>query len=589
MPFITIEAAILRSYDYVVIGGGTSGLAAAARLSENSSASVLVLEAGNANLGDPRIDIPAQFGQTLGNPKYDWSFLTVKQKNVNDREIMWSRGKGLGGSSAMNFYAWTRPPAKDIDAIEQLGNPGWNWEDFEKYSKKSETFHPPRSEVTDRYPHSVNLRHRGSTGPVQVTIAPHFYTLDILFQDTMRNMGLRAVQDAYGGDINGSWMATSNLDPQTWTRCSSVAAYLMPNINRSNLYVLTQALVARVILGPARTGRDRTITGVEFIYGGRAYRIKVSKEVILSAGTVKSPQILELSGIGQPGVLSNLGIDVEVDLPGVGENVQDHLFNTLGPYELEGGSSHETFDLLRDPNYAAKARALHSRGQGICRNSLSSFAYFPLQQIYPSEASALVNKVEQEVDLQEKQGLLAPGQLTQLQLQTEALRDDTIPDCELVLWPGSAPGAPTTPGKAYISLGSYLNHPFSRGSIIPTILKVKPVCIDVHSGEPWSEQWSMIDLEILLQNFNFSRKMLEVEPLKSAIVCEVLPGPECQTDAQIKDAVGSCSMLPRNKQGVVDPRLKVYGTANLRVADLSIIPLHVAAHPQIADFVKDDV
>ncbi|KAH9481035.1 Dehydrogenase [Psilocybe cubensis] len=623
MPFVTAEAAVLKSYDYIVIGGGTAGLTAAVRLSENPSESVLVLEAGSANLGDPKIDIPGQFGCTLGDPKYDWRFSTVKQRHVNDREIMWSRGKGLGGSSTINFYAWTRPPAKDVDAIERLGNPGWNWDDFVKYSKKSETFRSPLPEVTDKYPHSVDLRNRGSSGPVQVTIAPHFHTLDRVFQQTMRNIGLNSQHDPYGGDINGSWMATANLDPDTWTRCSSVSAYLLPNINRGNLFVLTQALVSRVLFQPARTGQDRTISGVEFLCGGRIYRIKADREVVLCAGAVKSPQILELSGVGNPAVLANLGVKMQVALPGVGENLQEHLMNTLGPYELDPRTSHETLDLLKDPKYAANARALYSRGMGIYRNSLSSFVYFPLQKVNPRASAAVVKRAEREIDLQVRQGTLAPGQLEQLSLQVAALRDDTIPDCEIILWPGSTPGAPTTPGKRYISFGSYLNHPISRGSIhaISTDPTKSPM-IDPHHLE------SDVDLEILVQNFKFSRRIMEVEPLKSNVIREILPGPACQTDSQIRGkvdeyswngfqiminiywnaeylknnvsngghAVGTCSMLPRSKNGVVNPRLKVYGITNLRVADLSVIPIHIATHPQtiayvigekVADFLKD--
>ncbi|PPQ79176.1 hypothetical protein CVT25_002799 [Psilocybe cyanescens] len=591
MPFISVEEATHKPYDFVVIGGGTAGLAAAVRLSESPSVTVLVLEAGRANLDDPKINIPGQFGATLGDPEYDWAFFTVKQENVNNREMIWSRGKGLGGTSAMNFYAWIKPPAEDINAFEQLGNPGWNWEDFKKYSKRSETFHPPTEEATGTLAHTYNLEHRGMSGPVQVTISSYFHTLDTLFKETTVNMGLNTVQDPYGGDINGTWIASANLNPKDWTRSSSANGYLFPNIERPNLSVLTDAMVSRVILEPKEGEQDRTVSGVEFSYKGITYLVKVAKEVVLSAGAIKSPQILELSGIGQPAVIAALGVEPQINLSGVGENVQEHIFNTL-VCELDPATPHETLDLLLDPEYAVKAQALHALGQGVYTSSLTSFAYFPLHQIDFKESIAIIDKLEKVVDAQEKQGVLAPGLLEQLRLQISILRDERVPDCEVILYPGAFPGKISPElGKSYCSLGSFLNHPISRGSI------------HAQNSDPASHPKidpryfeSDTDLEILVQHFKFTRKMLETEPLKSTVLCEVLPGPKCQTDSQIKEflkkdlsstwhTVGSCSMLPRKKGGVVDPQLKVYGTKNLRIADISIIPLHINAHPQTTAYV----
>ncbi|KDR78170.1 hypothetical protein GALMADRAFT_224541 [Galerina marginata CBS 339.88] len=402
MPIVKVAEVARKNVDYVIIGGGTSGLVAAVRLSEDPSVTVLVLEAGQDNLGDPKIDVPLQLGHTFRNPQYDWAFMTTKQKNANDREILWSRGKGLGGSSAINFYVWIKPPAADIDALEKLGNPGWNWANYEKYSKKAETFHLPTTEQTDLYPHTFDLKARGTSGPVQVAIPAHVHTLDKLFQETMVNKGLKAINDPYSGDINGTWIASSTLDPRTWTRSSSATAYLVPNISRSNLKVLTGALVSRIIFDPATADRERTATAVKFIHGDAIYEVNVDKEVILCAGTINSPQILELSGIGQPEVLSRVGIDVEIDLPGVGENLQEHV-STSTIYELDPGSSHETWDLMRDPEYAAEAKALYAAGKGMQRSGLTSFSYFPLSLVNPEESRVLIDRLEAEVDAQPSQ------------------------------------------------------------------------------------------------------------------------------------------------------------------------------------------
>ncbi|KDR78171.1 hypothetical protein GALMADRAFT_155158 [Galerina marginata CBS 339.88] len=620
MPIVRIADVAQKPIDYVVIGGGTTGLVAAVRLSEDPLVTVLVLEAGEANLGDPLIDIPLQLGDTFGNPQYDWAFMTAKQKNINDREIFWARGKGLGerncmsslaplnykgGSSSTNFYAWIKPPAADVNALEKLGNPGWNWSEYEKYSKKSETFHPPKKDQTDLYPHTFDLSFRGSSGPVQVTIPDQIHTVDRLFQETMVNSGLKAINDPYGGDINGTWIASSNLDPRTWTRSSSASAYLVPNIDRPNLKVLTGALVSRIIFDLATTGKERTATAVEFIHGHENYEVNVEKEVILSAGAVNSPQILELSGIGQPEVLTRVGIDVEIDLPGVGENVQEHTA-ILTIYELDPRTPHETWDRLLDPAFAAKTKALYTAGQGMQRGGLTSFSYFPLSLTNPDKALDLINKLEEEVDAKQKG--MTPGLEEQLRLQISALRDDTIPDCEIAIIPGfflrTTSLIQPEIGKSYVTPMAIQSHPISRGSIH---VESKDPATHPKIDPKYFE--SNTDLEILVQHIKFLRTMRDVEPWKSGILREVLPGPGCDSDDDIRDfiknnfgscfhTIGSCSMLPRSKGGVVDPKLKVYDTTNLRVADISVIPLHFAAHSQatayvigekVADLIKADL
>ncbi|PPR06211.1 hypothetical protein CVT26_005470 [Gymnopilus dilepis] len=603
MPFTTVDNVIRKTFDYVVIGGGTAGLAAAVRLSEDPSVSVLVLEAGaRETFEDPNIDIPGQYGKIMGNPQYDWCFMTTKQKNANDSEQLWTRGKVLGGTSAVNFYVWSKPPAADIDAFEKLGNQGWNWQDYHKYSKKSETVHIPAKEQTDLYPHTFTAEHGGKSGPIQVTIPPHIYTIDKLFQETLTKVGLKKIDDPYGGDITGTWMAASNLNPETWTRCYAATAYLRPNIGRPNLHVLTNALVSRILFDDAKHG-NRRATSVEFLQGGAVFEVKLNKEALICAGTIKSPQILELSGIGQPDILSKIGVDVVVNLPGVGENVQEHVLVAI-PYELSSNQVHDTLDLLLNPEYAAKARELHAAGKGLFCTGITSAAFFPLSAIKSADSTSLIDALEAEVNAAARESRLAPGLEEQLRLQISALRDDSLPDCEVIVYPGLfARKVTPEPGKSYVTPTVCLNHPVSRGTIHADSKdpSSQPV-IDPHYFE------NKFDLELLVQGVKFVRSLTETEPWKSGIFREISPGPECQTDDEIKEFIkntfssvwhtcGSCSMLPRNKGGVVDPRLKVYGTTNVRVADLSIVPLHICAHTQatayvvgekVADFIKAD-
>ncbi|KAH9476794.1 GMC oxidoreductase family protein Mala s 12 [Psilocybe cubensis] len=556
MPIVKLEDVARKTFNYIVIGGGTAGLTVAARLSEEPSNSVLFLK-------------------TLGNPQYDWAFPVLDQKHANNSKHIWSRGKGLGGSSAMNFYAWIKPPAADMDAIEQLGNPGWNWSEFEKYSKRSETFLPASKEQIEvyHYPDNSITEHRGTSGPIQVAIPHGAHTLDKLFQETMINKGFKDVKDPYSGDINGTWIASSSIDPKTWTRSFAATAYLVPNLDRENLSILTGAYVSKILFDGVKSNEKLKSSGVQFIYQGETHVVHTDREVILSAGAIKSPHVLELSGIGNPKILEKVGINVNIDLPGVGENVQEH-YGCSVTYELNPDVSHETIDRFREPGYAEKAKELHTLGQGIHRTGLTSFAYFPLVDINADEAATVIKGAEEEVKDLVNGGTLRPGVEEQLKLQLSILRDNNVPD----LTP--------EPNTRYATVTAILNHPISRGTIHTE--SVDPLAypiIDPHYLE------SNTDLEVLVQHIKFIKSLANTEPWKSGIIREVYPGPNYSSDRDIREyvkehvltiwhTIGGCSMLPRSKSGVVDANLKVYGTTNLRVVDLSVIPLHIAAHTQ---------
>ncbi|KAJ7156148.1 GMC oxidoreductase [Mycena filopes] len=574
------EEVASKTFDYVIIGGGTAGLALASRLSEDPSVTVAVLEAGEANIGDPNILVPAQFGKTFTDPKYDWAFPTEKQKHSNDKEFIWSRGKGLGGSSGMNFLVWMKPPAADVDAIEKLGNPGWNWQEYMKYSQRSETFHPPAQEQMDAYPHTYDTELHGTSGPIHTTIPFHYHTVDALFQETLANKGLKTIKDPYGGDTNGTWIANANMDPRTWTRSYSTTAYFLPAHDRPNLRVLTGAVATRVLFDDAVDGQQLTATGVEFQHDGRKCQVSAGTEVILSAGAIQSPKILELSGIGRPEVLEKIGVPVKIELAGVGENVQEHTFLGVS-FELVG--SPETYDRMRDPEYKAEALKLHAQRRGPQRMGITSFAYFPLTSA-STDAPALVEGAAAEVLAS---GNVPPGLREQLDMQMSCLRDDTRVDLQLIGFPGFFTALSTPePQASYCTILAFLNHPFSRGTIhAKSANPFDPPTIDPRYFE------KDFDLEMLVQHVKYIRTMRDTEPFKSGVVREVDPGLEYNTDQEIREyiknthasswhTVGSCSMLPLENQGVVDPNLRVYGTHNLRVVDISIIPIHIAAHMQ---------
>ncbi|KAJ7635380.1 GMC oxidoreductase [Roridomyces roridus] len=580
-------------FDYVIVGGGTAGLVLASRLTEDPSVTVLVLEAGEPNITQPEIMVPGQFGMTFGNPKFDWAFTTVKQKFSNDREVIWSRGKGLGGSSALNFYAWIKPPAADIDAIEKLGNPGWNWAEYMTYTKKSETFHPPTELQPDALPQTWDASLRGTDGPIHTTIPFHYHVVDDLFQGTMKNMGVQRVEDPYGGNITGMWLGNSNLDPKDWTRSYATTGYYLPAQDRPNLTVLTESTVARILFKEKDGEKPLTASGVEYLRDGDKSTVNAKREVMLCAGAIKSPQILELSGksasaensIGRPGILSTIGVETKIELPGVGENVQEHSFFGIS-YELAG--SPPTLDSLHDPAYAAEAKKLYQQGLGPQRAGVTSFSFLPLSFISPAEAPALIDALASNLEKQIQAGSVPQSLKEQWELQMGVLKDDCLPDVELAAFPGHLT---LCPGKTYCTVMPVLTHPFSRGTIHATSSDpTANPAIDPHYFE------NDFDLEVLVQAVKYTRKLAQTEPFKSGVVREVDPGVECVTDEQIREyiknvhgttwhTVGSCSMLPRSKNGVVDPELKVYGTTNLRVVDLSVVPLHIAAHTQATVYV----
>ncbi|KAG6828182.1 hypothetical protein H0H92_008841 [Tricholoma furcatifolium] len=585
----TTEGADLanNTFDFVIVGGGTAGLALAVRLTEDPNVSVAVLEAGGNTIDDPAIEIPGQFGLTIGDPKYDWCFYTTTQRDAGNRKVLWSRGKGLGGSSAINSFAWIKPPMGDVDAVEKLGNPGWNWADFHHYSLKSEIFDTPIHEVMESFPHTYDTSVRGTSGPIHHTITPHPHTIDTVVQETCKKLGLEVLEDPYGGNINGTWVASANIDSGTWTRSYSASGYLKPHQGRENLTVLVHAFVSRVLFAETADNDtdDLVAKGVEFLHQGKTRVLNARKEVILSAGTPVTPKILELSGIGQEDVLKKIGVEMKINLLGVGENLQDHvLFGVI--YELDPSANHQTLDLLQDPQYAKEARKLISKTPTAVRTA---------------------ELIAQDIEEYKKKPDTPPGLIDQLNLQLKALHDDSIPEMEIAAFPGMFSTIRTgEPGKVYVSFVGLLNHPVSRGSVHARSNNPEhPPDIDPRYFEKDS------DLELLVEHVRYIRRMVEIEPLKSAIVgAEVEPGPEYLSDEQIRDflrqeirsawrkigvlahvlfllrnldgidSVGTCSMQPRDKQGVVDPQLKVYGTKNLRIVDLSIYPIHIAAHTQ---------
>ncbi|KAG2107391.1 alcohol oxidase [Suillus discolor] len=566
-------------FDYIIIGGGTTGLVLATRLSENPTNSVLVLEAGSAHIDDATLLIPQQRWLYMGNAEYDWNFETV---SISDWEKDWeavpqsiiSSGISQRASTLKaSFICLHRRLLNTPTAWGALGNDGWTWEKFQAYSKKSERFVEPNHN-TDVLTYDTKLH--GEHGPIVTSFPPLISNLEGDFRKAMEAHNVPTIQDPFSGEIRGTSPSLSNLDPSTHHRAYATNMYYQPVAGRTNLKVIVNAHVTEIIT--TEVDGLITATGVKFVKSDNTYTANVAGEVCLTAGTIMSPKILEMSGIGDPAVLRRAGIDVKLDLPGVGTNVQEHLYTGV-TFELTdhfaGEQEVNTIDCL--VTNLGLQQELFASGKGTLNLNAVDIAFVALADISPE----LNAKVIASLQTEEKDAGLA----AQYKIQAEHLREK-VPGLEIILAPGptKAPSQGWDASKKHISLCFASNCPLSRGTIHVT--SKDSLAIDPHVFENRFD--TMVEL------VKYCRKLAQTPPLKGegeGRLKEIHPGPDCQDDAAIAEWIcdnvsttfhtaGSCSMLPKELNGVVDPQLKVWGTHNIRVADLSVIPLHVGSHTQ---------
>lgn len=292
-----------NAYDYVIVGAGSAGCVLANRLSADGRNDVLLLEAGVPDEKE-EIHVPAMF-PFLFKSAVDWDFATVPQPGLNGREEYWPRGKTLGGSSSINAMMYVRGSPWDYDRWAELGNDGWNHEEMRSYFKRMEDFEDGASE------------HHGSDGPLHVEKQESFTDLSRALVEAAEELGFERNADFNGERQEG--VGPFHLTTKDGNRHSTAVAYLKPVLDRPNLTAETGARATRVSVDGDR------VTGVEYVQGGQQRSVEAAKEVLLSTGAVQSPQLLMLSGIGDADHLSERGIEVNVDLRGVGRNLQDHL------------------------------------------------------------------------------------------------------------------------------------------------------------------------------------------------------------------------------------------------------------------------
>ncbi|KAF2736019.1 putative choline dehydrogenase [Polyplosphaeria fusca] len=583
MPFADPQTFAAIAFDYLVIGGGTAGLVIASRLSALPAITVGVVEAGPASYHDPLVTVPGRFGEALGGA-LDWSFETVPQPALHGRRLQWPRGRLLGGTSALNFMTWTRGNKQDYDAWEELGNAGWGWDSMLPFFKKTESLH--QSSVTHQQTHQsyVTETDHGKDGPVATVHSKEYSVPHQHWHATLNSLGLATNTRHFGGSNIGAFTTLTSVDPASRSRVSSATAYCLPNIARENLHVLVNATVDKIEL--ERHGNDWQAIGVTFSSGVQRFTAKADCEVVVCAGSVQSPQVLELSGIGNADILHKAGVSVKVHNRNVGENLQEHMMTAM-IFELDPTLSGPD-ELRADPHLAKAAQQAYDTSRtGIYAMLPCALSYAPLAQVVSRD------------NLEQILSKLPPAAKSRDEVLRKQFDQKTRGQIEYLFDVGNwSPYYKSSAGKVYGTMLMMLQLPLSRGSIhIPTDTGREPTIYDKPVINPryFEGHGGEADFEIMSECQKFADKICKTAPLSSVIRKRVYPpestalsgGEEfrpwvresCITDWH---PIGTCAMGGHEgiESGVVDDRLRVYGVKGLRVADASVMPLHICSHPQ---------
>ncbi|MCC2597144.1 choline dehydrogenase [Pusillimonas sp. MFBS29] len=514
-----------KHYDYIVVGAGSAGCVLAGRLSEDPSVQVLLLEAGPPDTS-VWLHLPIGYGKTMWSTKYNWCLHTDPDPNMNGRRIYWPRGKTLGGSSAINGLIYIRGQRQDYDHWAELGNTGWSYDDVLPYFIKSET-----NELGA-------TPHHGDSGPLRVSNIHHKHELIEAFLSGAQEIGVPRTTDFNGEDQEGA--GYYQLTTHKGLRCSTATAYLRPARKRSNLTIISNARATGLIMDGTRAA------GVNYLVGNtrQSAQLNPNGEVLLSAGAIYSPQLLQLSGIGPASLLQERGIPVVADIPGVGENLQDHLQIRLG---FECTKPITTNDAL---------------------NSLWGKFNMGLQW------------------LTRREGPLAIG-INQGGCFMRALPSESpTPDIQFHVATLSADMAG---GKV---------HPYSGFTF--SVCQLRPESrghVRIKSTDPLETpeiQPNYLDTDLdrrtTVAGVKAARAIAQTEAMRPYVKREVKPGPQAESDedllefardtgATIFHPSGTCRMGPDgDAMAVLDPQLRVRGVQGLRVIDASSMPTLISGN-----------
>ncbi|MFA9473315.1 MAG: GMC family oxidoreductase [Filomicrobium sp.] len=512
------------TYDFIIVGAGSAGCVLANRLSADPSNRVLLLEAGGWDI-NPWIHVPVGYFKTLHNPKTDWCYKTEPDPGLNGRSIDWPRGKTLGGSSSINGMLYIRGQRQDYDTWAQLGNKGWSYDDVLALFKRSESYEQGETE------------YHGSGGGLAVNKTRAKSPISEAFIDAAVEMGVPRTDD-----VNGPTQEGVDYFPQTAKngfRCSSARAFLHPIRGRANLDIVTHAHTQKLNFSDDNPNR---ITGVDYLRKGspQTAEVKPGGEVILSAGAIGSPQIMELSGIGKADVLKAAGVNLRHELPGVGECLQDHLQIRL-VYEVNVPTLNDAIN-----NF------LHRMGIGV---------QYVLTRTGPmSMGASQVCIFARSMDVLETPDIqfhFQPLSADKPGIVMHPFSGITSSVCQL---------RPESRGHVHIATPNAADHP----KIVPNYLSTKG------------------DQDCAVRAVEFARAMTKTKALNPFITREHMPSGNPETYDELLDAARnmgqsiyhptSTCRMGNDPLAVVDDRLRVRGLTGLRIADASIMPTLVSGN-----------
>jgi choline dehydrogenase-like flavoprotein len=511
------------SYDYIIVGAGTAGCLLANRLSADPSARVLLLEAGGKD-NYHWIHIPVGYLYLMGNPRADWGFRTAQEPGLNGRSLAYPRGKVLGGCSSINGMIYMRGQSRDYDLWRQMGNPGWAWDDVLPYFKKHQ----------DQWALEPGAFEEGAFDKIHARggewrIEQPRIRWEILdaFREAAAEAGIPKVDDFNNGDNEGC--GYFHVNQKTGVRWNTSKGFLRPVLGRRNLTVETNAQVERL------TMEGKRASGLVVRQQGQVRTFSAAREIILAAGAIGSPQILQLSGIGPGGLLQKFGIAVRHEMPGVGENLQDHL-------------------QIRCAYKVAGVRTMNERYQSLVQR-----AGFAAQYVFTRRGPMT----------------MAPSQLGAF-VRSDPSRD--TPNLQYHIQPLTLPkfGEPLDPFPAFTASVANVR-PTSRGwvRIAATDPAVQP---EIRPNYLSTED----DRHVAAASVRVTRNIVSMPALARYRPEEFRPGLEFQSDDDLAREAGNISTtifhpvgttrMGSDEAAVVDPRLRVRGVTGLRVADASVMP-----------------
>ncbi|MBS0578754.1 MAG: GMC family oxidoreductase N-terminal domain-containing protein [Proteobacteria bacterium] len=512
----------MTDYDYIIVGAGAAGCVLANRLSANKGTRVLLLEAGGSDRS-PWIQVPIGYGRTFNDPRYNWMYEAQPDPGLNNRAGFWPRGKVLGGSSSINAMVYVRGQPADFNDWAAAGNPGWSWPEVLPYFKKLED-----------HPWGASEYH-GAGGPVGISdVSGSVHPLCHTFLRACEELGIPQTRDFNGAQPEGAglWQVTI----KDGVRVSSARAYLRPASGRANLEVQTHALATRILFSGTRA------TGVEYLRGGSARQARAAAEVLVCGGSINSPQLLELSGLGNPRILGQFGIRVVADLPAVGEGLQDHLAVSY-------------FYRSRVPTLNNQLGPFLGKARAALRYAFNRTG--PLAMSV-NQAGAFVRS---------RPGLAAPN--LHIYFNPASYSTTTLGSRRRLLQPD--------PFAGYL-MSFNTCRPTSRGST------------HIRSGDPQAAPCiapislaTAADVQDVFEGARLVRKIAAAGPLAAVTENEREPGLKVMSEDDVLadfraragtvfHASGTCAMGADPRTAVLDARLRVRGVTGLRVVDASAFP-----------------